>query len=130
MAQFISAVSLLVDDYDQAIQFYVESLGFTLSSDLAQPDGKRWVTVSPPGSKECSILLARSASPDQRSRIGNQTGGRVFLFLNTDNFDKDCAAMQSKGVRFLEQPCNEPYGRVVVFADPFGNKWDLIEPST
>ncbi|MCF6325869.1 MAG: VOC family protein [Devosiaceae bacterium] len=129
MTQFISAISLVIPDYDAAIDFYVGVLNFTLKSDSVLPDGKRWVTVSPPGAKECALLLALAIGDEQTSRIGNQTGGRVFLFLNTDDFERDYAAMKQKGVEFLQPPRHESYGRVVVFADPFGNKWDLIEPA-
>ncbi len=129
MTQFISAIALVVSDYDEAIEFYTGVLNFTLKTDDLLPDGKRWVIVSPPGAKECTLLLARAANKEQALRIGNQTGGRVFLFLNTNDFESDYAEMKRKGVRFLESPRNESYGRVVVFTDPFGNKWDLIEPA-
>jgi catechol 2,3-dioxygenase-like lactoylglutathione lyase family enzyme len=128
MTQFISAISLVVPDYDSAIGFYVEKLGFTLIEDTPMPHGKRWVLVAPPGAAETRLLLARAANAEQTAAIGNQTGGRVFLFLNTDDFDGDYATMKTRGVEFLEAPRDEPYGKVVVFTDPFGNKWDLIEP--
>lgn len=128
MTQFISAISLIVPDYDSAIDFYVRKLGFDLIEDTPMPEGKRWVVIAPPGARETRLLLAKAANPEQTAHIGNQTGGRVFLFLNTDDFDRDFAKMQTRGVEFLETPRQEPYGKVVVFTDPFGNKWDLIEP--
>ena len=129
MHQTISGITLVVPDYDSAISFYVGVMGFTLTSDMPQPDGKRWVTVSPPGATETCLLLAEAVSANQAASIGNQTGGRVFLFLRTDDFERDYNLMQAKGVEFLESPRVEPYGKVVVFTDPFGNKWDLIEPA-
>ncbi len=128
MPSFVSAVTLVVPDYDAAIAFYVGTLEFTLIEDTPQPGGKRWVTVAPPGSRECRLLLARAATPEQAARVGDQAGGRVAFFLTTDDFDRDHAAMMAAGVRFLEAPRDEPYGRVAVFADPFGNKWDLLAP--
>jgi len=127
MKQTIGAISLLVHDYDEAIVFYVGKLGFTLVEDVAMGEGKRWVTVAPPGSDETRLLLAKAVAPGQESRVGNQTGGRVFLFLHTDNFQRDYEAMQSKEIRFLEKPRHESYGTVVVFEDLYGNKWDLLE---
>ncbi len=133
MAQFISAVTLLVSDYETAIDFYVNKMGFTLEYDTALPGNKRWVIVSPPAdvsnSKGCALLLAKATSNAQLSSIGNQAGGRVFLLLTTNNFDRDYNLMVEKDITFLETPRQEPYGKVVVFADPFGNKWDLIEPA-
>jgi catechol 2,3-dioxygenase-like lactoylglutathione lyase family enzyme len=130
MTQHLSAVSLVVRDYDEAIDFYVGKLGFTLVEDTKLDEAKRWVLVAPPGSKETRLLLARAANPEQKTRIGNQTGGRVFLFLETDDFRRDYAAMRDQGIRFLEQPREESYGTVVVFVDPYGNKWDLIQRRT
>lgn len=127
MSQYIGAISLVVPDYDQAIQFYTESLRFKLIEDTDLGDGKRWVLVGPPGSNETHLLLAKADSSAQTSAIGNQTGGRVFLFLNTDDFARDHAAYLNRDVKFLESPRHEPYGTVAVFQDPFGNKWDLIE---
>jgi len=135
MNRNIGAVSLIVRDYDEAIAFYVDKLGFTLIEDSDRGNGKRWVTVSPRGSTgtlrsnpgQALILLAKAASPDQESRVGNQTGGRVFLFLHTDNFLRDYEAMMSNGVRFLEEPRHESYGTVAVFEDLYGNNWDLRE---
>ncbi|MFN3252695.1 VOC family protein [Roseibium album] len=127
MKQIIGAVTLVVPDYDAAISFYVEKLGFDLVEDTKLSANKRWVLVAPKGSTETRILLALADGDQQIAAIGNQTGGRVCLFLNTDDFDRDHQAMKSKGVTFLETPRVEPYGKVAVFEDPFGNKWDLIE---
>ena len=123
----IHTISLVVRDYDEAINFYVDKLGFTLLDDTDMGNGKRWVTVSPHDSTQACLLLAKAASPEQESRIGNQTGGRVFLFLHTDNFQRDYESMKANGVHFLEEPRNESYGTVVVFEDLYGNKWDLLE---
>lgn len=130
MKQFISAVALVVPDYDAAIVFYVESLGFTLVEDTPLSETKRWVLVAPPGSSETRLLLAKADGEAEVQAIGNQTGGRVLLFLMTDDFERDHAKMTARGVTFLETPRHETYGQVVVFQDPFGNKWDLIEPAT
>ncbi|MSU91131.1 VOC family protein [Rhodobacteraceae bacterium 2CG4] len=121
----LSAVALVVPDYDAAIAFYTGPLGFTLAEDIDQGGGRRWVTVVPPGG-QTRLLLARAATPEQQAAIGNQTGGRVFLFLSVDDFDAAHARMSKAGVRFLEAPRDEPYGRVAVFEDIFGNRWDLI----
>ena len=128
MKQHISAVTLLVPDYDKAIAYYVGMLGFELIEDTALSPTKRWVVVAPPGNSETGLLLAQADSPDQRQAIGNQTGGRVFLILKTDDFAGDFARFKQAGVAFLEEPRREAYGKVVVFRDAFGNKWDLIEP--
>lgn len=127
MKQRIGALALLVPNYDQAITYYTEKLCFELVEDTKLSETKRWVLIAPKGSSETRILLAEADGPDQQKTIGNQSGGRVFLFLNTDNFDRDHAAMQAAGVAFLEEPRTEPYGKVAVFEDLFGNKWDLIE---
>jgi catechol 2,3-dioxygenase-like lactoylglutathione lyase family enzyme len=127
MKQTIGAISLLVRDYDEAIAFYVGKLGFHLIEDTDMGGGKRWVMAAPPGSSETRLLLAKAVTPEQASRVGNQTGGRVFLFLHTDDFWRDYEAMKSKGVRFLEEPRMEAYGTVAVFEDLYGNKWDLLE---
>lgn len=127
MTQTIGLITLLVRDYDEAISFYTDKLGFILIEDADMGGGKRWVTVAPPGSGGTRLLLAKAATPEQETRVGNQTGGRVFLFLHTDNFRRDHEAMKAKGVRFLEEPRNESYGMVVVFEDLYGNKWDLLE---
>jgi len=128
MKQSLALVSLVVRDYDEAIAFYVDALGFELIEDtyIAAQD-KRWVVVSPRGS-DARLLLARGVGGEQASRIGNQTGGRVFLFLNTDDFWRDYAAYRAKGVRFVREPKEEPYGTVAVFADLYGTLWDLIQP--
>jgi catechol 2,3-dioxygenase-like lactoylglutathione lyase family enzyme len=129
MPQRIGLVSLVVPDYDEALAFYVGVLGFRLIEDSPVPEqGKRWVVVAPPGSTETRLLLARASSPEQRSRVGNQTGGRVFLFLYTDDFARDHAAYKAKGVIFVREPAHQPYGTVAVFRDPWGNLWDLLEP--
>jgi lactoylglutathione lyase len=127
MSQAIAHVALVVCDYDEAIAFYTGSLGFDLVEDTPLGDGKRWVLVAPPGGSGMALLLARSVTPEQESRIGDQTGGRVFLFLYTDDFWRDYEAMRSRGVRFIEEPRHEPYGTVVVFLDLYGNKWDLVQ---
>ena len=126
----IATVTLVVADYDAAIAWYVEKLGFTLADDVDLGDGKRWVVVSPAGGAGARLLLAEAKDEGERSRIGNQTGGRVFLFLETDDFSRDHAAMLAKGVEFREAPRVEAYGTVAVFADLYGNLWDLIEPKT
>jgi catechol 2,3-dioxygenase-like lactoylglutathione lyase family enzyme len=123
----IAAVALVVPDYDAAIAFYVDAIGFELRSDEDMGGGKRWVTVAPPGA-DTAILLARAVNSRQRAAIGNQAGGRVGFFLHTDDFDRDHARMRAAGVVFEEAPRDEPYGRVAVWRDPFGNRWDLIGP--
>ena len=128
MKQHIAAITLLVPDYDKAIAFYVGKLGFTLAEDTALSATKRWVVVAPPGNGETGLLLAQADSPNQRQAIGNQSGGRVFLILKTDDFDRDFARFKQVGIEFLEEPRLEAYGKVVVFRDAFRNKWDLIEP--
>ena len=125
----LAAVTLVVRDYDEAIDFYVGTLGFDLVEDTALSAAKRWVLVAPPGAHETRLLLAKADGAEQAARIGNQTGGRVFLFLHTDDFTRDYAAWRARGVAFLEAPRHEPYGTVAVFADPYGNKWDLIQPA-
>ena len=127
MSLRISAVALVVPDYDAAIAFYVGTLGFELRSDEDHGGGKRWITVAPPGA-ETALLLARAVNPRQTAAIGSQTGGRVGFFLHTDDFDRDHARMTAEGVVFDESPRNEAYGRVAVWRDPFGNRWDLIGP--
>ena len=129
MPQHLAAIAILVSDYDEAIAFYVGKLGFDLVEDTPQGPTKRWVRVGPPGSRETRLLLAKAANPEQTARIGDQAGGRVFLFLHTDNFERDYQSMRANGVHFTEQPRHEEYGTVVVFTDPFGNKWDLVQPS-
>jgi catechol 2,3-dioxygenase-like lactoylglutathione lyase family enzyme len=128
MMQHISAVTLLVPDYDEAIAFYVGKLGFRLVEDTALSATKRWVVVAPPESHETGLLLAKADSTNQSAAIGDQAGGRVFLILKTDNFDRDYARFKQADIEFLEEPRMETYGKVVVFRDAFGNNWDLIEP--
>ena len=127
--QAIGAVALVVQDYDEAIAFYTGCLRFTLAEDTDLGGGKRWVVVVPPGSAGTTLLLARAVTPHQASRIGDQTGGRVFLFLHTDDFWRDYRGMRARGVRFEGEPRREPYGTVAVFVDLYGNRWDLLERS-
>ena len=128
MKNSLAHISFLVRDYDEAIEFFTKALQFELIEDTPQ-DGKRWVLVRPRGS-ETSLLLAKADSPKQTAAIGDQTGGRVFLFLHTDDFQRDYSHMKAHGVEFLEEPRHEPYGIVAVFKDLYGNKWDLLEPVT
>lgn len=127
-ARVVGSVALLVRDYDEAIAFYTAALCFDLLEDTPLGGGKRWVRVAPPGGGT-ALLLAKAATPDQLARVGDQAGGRVFLFLHTDDFDRDHAAMRSRGVRFTEPPRRESYGMVAVFEDLYGNRWDLIGPA-
>jgi catechol 2,3-dioxygenase-like lactoylglutathione lyase family enzyme len=127
MAQHLAAIALLVRDYDEARDYYVGTLGFDLVEDTAMGEGKRWLVVRPPGAAGTALLLARAVGPEQVARIGDQTGGRVFLFLWTDDFWRDYRAYAARGVAFTETPREEIYGTVVVFADLYGNKWDLIQ---
>ena len=128
MKQTIGYVSLVVRDYDEAIKFYVETLDFVLIEDtLVESQNKRWVLVAPPGSAESRLLLARAVGQEQESRIGNQTGGRVFLFLHTDDFWRDFRRYRERGVVFVRQPKEESYGTVAVFRDLYGNLWDLLQ---
>ncbi|NUP34477.1 MAG: VOC family protein [Streptomycetaceae bacterium] len=126
----LGLVALVVRDYDEAIAFYVDALGFDLVEDTPRGDGTRWVVVAPPGAVETRLLLARAADDGQAARVGDQTGGRVGWFLNTDAFERDYARMRAAGVVFEEEPRREPYGTVAVFRDLYGNRWDLIEPKT
>ena len=126
MAAAITLTSIVVSDYDLAIDFYTRVMRFELREDSDRGGGKRWVVVAPPGGRGGGLLLARAATPEQESRIGNQTGGRVFLFLEIDDFDDFYQHLLSHGVTFMETPRHEEYGKVVVFQDAFGNKWDLI----
>jgi catechol 2,3-dioxygenase-like lactoylglutathione lyase family enzyme len=123
----IATVALVVDDYDEAIAWYSEKLGFTLAEDVDLGGGKRWVILSP-GQGGARLLLAKADGERRSARVGDQTGGRVFLFLETDDFARDHQAMQAKGVSFREEPRHEAYGTVAVFSDLYGNLWDLIEP--
>ena len=127
----IALVTLVVDDYDEAVRFYTEALGFRLVEDVPRPDGSRWVVVVPPGADGAGtgLLLARAKGEDQRARVGDQTSGRVGFFLHTDDFARDHARMLAEGVTFLEEPRHEPYGSVAVFQDLYGNRWDLLQPA-
>jgi catechol 2,3-dioxygenase-like lactoylglutathione lyase family enzyme len=127
MQQQIAHIALVVADYDKAIEFYTQKLNFTLVEDTVLSDTKRWVLVEPPGSAGCCLLLAKAATEEQQSRVGNQTGGRVFLFLYTDDFWRDHKAMLEKGIVFVREPVEESYGTVAVFKDLYGNLWDLIQ---
>lgn len=126
LKQKIAHIALVVDDYDKAIEFYTTKLHFNLLEDTQLSETKRWVLVAPKGATECSLLLAKAANEEQKSRIGNQTGGRVFLFLNTDNFERDYQNLLHNQVTIIRQPVNETWGTVAVFSDPYGNLWDLI----
>lgn len=126
MKRHIACFALVVDDYDRAIAYYTDALGFELREDSLRGPGKRWVVVAPPGA-ETAILLAQASNDAQHARIGDQTGGRVGFFLHTDDFRRDRAAMLAKGVRFVEQPREEDYGIVAVFEDLYGNRWDLLQ---
>ena len=128
MKQSIVHIALVVKDYDEAIAFYTKKLHFTLVEDTYQPEqDKRWVVIAPPGSTEATLLLARASKPEQLPFIGNQTGGRVFLFLNTDDFWRDYLEMVSLGIKFVRPPKTEAYGLVAVFEDLYGNLWDLLQ---
>ena len=128
MQQAIAHIALVVRDYDEALDFYIGMLGFRLIEDTYQPEqSKRWVVISPPGSSGASLLLARASTPEQETFIGNQTGGRVFLFLQTDDFWRDYNRMTSVGVNFVRPPTEAPYGIVAVFEDLYGNRWDLLQ---
>jgi catechol 2,3-dioxygenase-like lactoylglutathione lyase family enzyme len=129
MKQRIAQLALVVRDYDEAIKFYTEKLSFQLIEDTRMSEEKRWVVIAPPGSGECRLLLAKAANEAQLASVGNQTGGRVFLFLYTDDFWRDYRAMEAKGVRFTGSPREEAYGTVVVFEDLYGNLWDFIQPA-
>jgi catechol 2,3-dioxygenase-like lactoylglutathione lyase family enzyme len=127
--QQIVHIALIVNDYDEAIHFYTQKLNFTLIEDTVMSETKRWVIVSPPGSEGCSLLLAKAATDEQQSRVGNQTGGRVFLFLHTDNFERDFQNLQKHQIKIIRGPIMEVYGKVAVFEDLYGNMWDLIQPA-
>ena len=130
MKQFLGLTAIVVADYDKAIDFYVGVLGFELMEDRYVPEQqKRWVVVAPPGCTESRLLLARAVGDEQSSRVGNQTGGRVFLFLYTDDFWRDYEAYRARGVEFVREPKKEPYGTVAVFTDLYGNLWDLFQPN-
>ena len=127
MKQDIVHVAIVVADYDEAIEFYTKKLKFDLIEDTVQSDTKRWVTVRPKGSKGCSLLLAKGANAEQKTRIGNQTGGRVFMFLNSNDFQRDYQNLLDNNVKIIREPKVEPYGTVAVFEDLYGNWWDLLE---
>jgi len=128
MSLAVSRVALVVRDYDEAVTYFTNSLGFDLVEDTDLGAGKRWVVVAPRGGG-AELLLARAAKPEQAARVGDQTGGRVFLFLRTDNFWRDYDALKSRGVAFIEEPRHEKYGTVAAFRDLYGNKWDLVGPA-
>ena len=128
MNQHIAHIALVVNNYDEAIEFYTQKLNFTLIEDTRLSETKRWVKVAPKGDGQCCLLLAQAVNEEQQSRIGNQTGGRVFLFLYTDDFWRDYNNMLEKKINFVRPPIKEPYGTVAVFEDLYGNLWDLIEP--
>lgn len=130
MKQNIFQLALVVADYDEAIDFYTQKLHFELIEDTVMSPTKRWVVVAPPGSDGCRLLLAKAADETQKSRVGNQTGGRVFLFLHTDNFERDYQNLLDQGVTIVRQPAKEAWGMVAVFQDLYGNLWDLIEPTS
>src|SRR5450631_3515207 len=127
MTQTLGYIALVVRDYDEALAFFTRTLNFRLIEDTRLSEDKRWVLVAPPGSQGTNLLLARAATPEQASRIGNQTGGRVFLFLHTDDFWRDYRAMTGRGVRFVRPPSEDSYGTVAVFEDLYGNLWDLLQ---
>ncbi|BDS11370.1 VOC family protein [Aureispira anguillae] len=129
MKQRIAHIALVVKEYDEALQFYTEKLDFTIIEDTKLSETKRWVVIAPPGAEECCLLLAKAADKEQEKAIGNQTGGRVFLFLFTDDFWRDYQKMLDRGIHFVRPPKEEPYGRVAVFEDLYGNLWDLLEPN-
>lgn len=128
MKQELSHIALVITDYDEAIDFYTQQLNFTLIEDSVLSETKRWVVIAPPGSTGCQLLLAKATTAEQLSRVGNQAGGRVFLFLHTDDFNRDYKTMLEKGIVFVREPVIEPYGTVAVFKDLYGNLWDLIQP--
>jgi catechol 2,3-dioxygenase-like lactoylglutathione lyase family enzyme len=128
MKQRIALVAIVVADYDEAIAWYTQKLGFVLVEDTPMTPGKRWVVVKPAGDAGTALLLAKAANEQQKEAIGRQTGGRVFLFLHTDDFQRDHTIYKERGVAFVEGPREEPYGTVAVFTDLYGNRWDLIEP--
>ena len=128
MYQYLAQIAIVVDDYDEAIDFYTQKLHFDLIEDTRLSDTKRWVVVAPKGSDGCRLLLAKAANDQQKSRIGNQTGGRVFLFMHTNDIDRDHQNLLDHDVTIVRQPITEPWGKVLVFQDLYGNLWDLIQP--
>ncbi len=129
MKQYLAQIALLVKEYDEAIFFYTKKLGFVLLEDISLSESKRWVVVSPPGEGQCRLLLARAVGERQLAAVGNQSGGRVFLFLYTDDIGRDLEQLKDNDIPVVRGPANEPYGRVAVFADLYGNLWDLIQPA-
>lgn len=129
MKQELAQIALVVADYDEAIAFYTGKLRFTLVEDTVLSETKRWVVIAPPGSSGARLLLAKAATPEQETRVGNQTGGRVFLFLHTDDFDRDYQHLLDQDIRIVRTPAVEDYGKVAVFEDLYGNRWDLIGPA-
>lgn len=129
MKQLLAKIALVVKDYDEAIAFYTKKLNFVLKEDTKLSDTKRWVVIAPPGSEGCEILLAQATNDRQLAAVGNQTGGRVFLFLYTDNFYRDYNNMVTNEIKFVRPPSHEPHGTVAVFEDLYGNLWDFIEPA-
>jgi len=129
MNQRIAQLSLVVKDYDEAVAFYTQKLGFELVEDTRMSETKRWVVIKPKGEDGCRLLLAKAANEEQQKTVGNQTGGRVFLFLHTDNIERDFANLKAGNVKIVRELSEEPYGKVLVFADLYGNLWDLIEPA-
>lgn len=129
MKQELSQIALVVADYDEALDFYLGRLGFTLVEDTVLSETKRWVVIAPPGSTGCRLLLAKAATAEQKTRIGNQTGGRVFLFLHTDDFERDYQRLLDNQIQIVRTPAVEVYGKVAVFEDLYGNRWDLIGPA-
>ena len=129
MAQTLAHITLLVRDYDEALSFFTQTLGFRVIEDTPLSNEKRWLVVAPPNSNGASLLLAKAATPEQARAIGNQAAGRVFLFLHTNDFWRDYGQLQARNVKFLESPRSEPYGIVAVFKDLYGNKWDLLQPN-
>ena len=129
MNQRLTHIAIVVDDYDRAIEFYTKKLHFTLTEDTTLSLTKRWILLTPKGASACSLLIAKASTEKQRSKIGNQTGGRVFLFLHTDNFQRDYQNLLDNEIKIIREPITETYGTVAVFEDIFGNLWDLIEPS-
>lgn len=129
MSQHLAQIALVVADYDEALAFYTQKLRFHLLEDTVMSETKRWVVVAPPGASGCRLLLAKAANAAQQSRVGNQTGGRVFLFLHTDDFDGDYQNLLDQGIKIVRPRSSEAYGEVAVFEDLYGNLWDLIQPS-
>jgi catechol 2,3-dioxygenase-like lactoylglutathione lyase family enzyme len=130
MNQRLAHIAIVVNDYDEAIEFYTKKLHFTLVEDTKLSETKRWVLVQPKGVSGCRLLLAKAANEEQARRVGNQTGGRVFLFLHTDNFERDYQNLLDKKIKIVREPTKESYGTVAVFADLYGNLWDMIEPTS